>query len=192
MYRFIVLCLLLLVPVSVFAQQPEPSAVKSSGPSSLLGQILEKAKADQGEDGQLNGPVTLQNFRSMLLVVNLEGVPNADAEDWLAEELKPLKVSAVPEEMAWQLYKLLNSEGDEAAYQQYLPTVYDTVLQADVFQKENGYSVKFTLVNYKDPQMPVLLENSLEADGSFEITMKGIFKAYAGNLAVARSGGMSS
>lgn len=192
MFRFVVLCLLFLFPFSAFAQLPDNSVGRSPDPSVVLGQILDKAKSGQDEEDVLQGPVTLQNFRSVLVVVNLEGSPVADAEEWLAVEMRPLKVSAVPEEMAWELFKLLNAEGDEVMYQKYLPTVYDTVLQADVSQKDNGYSVHFTLVNYRVPKMPVLFENSLEAEGPFDITMKGIFKAYVGNLALVRFGGLSS
>lgn len=135
--------------------------------------------------------VSLHRFDSVLVVVNENEVPQAKPEEWLCDALKVLKVSVVPEDIAWELYRLSNKNDSVEDYLDYLHTTYDTALQADVFPTDTRYRVVFTFVNFKDSSMPVLYRKELEASGGRDVVLKGIFHVLAQDLLVARSNGLS-
>lgn len=191
---FIVFCLFSCPAFAAPGAVPEVPLL-SKGPS-VLQQALEKAGEKDGIVS--SGPVTLSGFRSVLVVVNMDGEPVAKPEEWLADELKVLKVSAAPEEMAWELFRLAGSEGVSSsgdaelleAYQKYLRSSYDTALQADITSSGDEYHVYFTLVDFRDPVMPVLYSKQLESSGERSVVLHALFKALASDLLYAREGSL--
>lgn len=180
MFRYVltVLCMLFVLPVYA-ADRPS---------SSLNGVTVGNAVVlVPSEDAS----VSLHRFNSVLIVVNENEIPMAKPEEWLADALKVLKVSVVPEEIAWELYRLSNKNDSVEEYLDYLHTMYDTALQADVVPTDTGYRVVFTFVNFRDPSMPVLYSKVLEASGGRDVVLKGIFHVLAQDLLVARSRGLS-
>ena len=177
-YVLAVLCLLFVLPVCA-ADRPNPSL-------------------DRGKDANVvalvpseEGSVSLHRFDSVLVVVNENEVPQVKPEEWLCDALKVLKVSVVPEDIAWELYRLSNKNDSVEDYLDYLHTTYDTALQADMVSSDVGYRVVFTFVNFRDPSMPVLYRKELEASGARDVVLKGIFHVLAQDLLVARSNGLS-
>lgn len=177
-YVLTVLCLLFVLPVC---------AADRSNPSLDRGKEVNAVAPVPSEEVS----VLLHRFDSVLVVVNENEVPQAKPEEWLCDALKVLKVSVVPEDIAWELYRLSNKNDSVEDYLDYLHTTYDTALQADVFPTDTGYRVVFTFVNFKDSSMPVLYRKELEASGGRDVVLKGIFHVLAQDLLVARSNGLS-
>lgn len=177
-YVLTVLCLLFVLPVCA-ADRPGYSLDGAAGGNAVVSVPSEDAS------------VSLHRFDSVLVVVNENEVPQAKPEEWLCDALKVLKVSVVPEDIAWELYRLSNKNDSVEDYLDYLHTTYDTALQADMVSSDVGYRVVFTFVNFRDPSMPVLYRKELEASGSRDVVLKGIFHVLAQDLLVARSNGLS-
>ena len=125
--------------------------------------------------------VTLQSFKSALVVVNTNSEMDKRAEDILAHELQPLRISAVPEEMAWELFKLVMSSEDPVKYQTYLHQSYDVVIIANIIAKEEKYMWS----------LPLLYDLELQSEGPREITYQGVFRAFVNDLAVTRNQSLS-
>lgn len=177
-YVLTVLCLLFVLPVC---------AADRSNPSLDRGKEVNAVAPVPSEEVS----VSLHRFDSVLVVVNENEVPQAKPEEWLCDALKVLKVSVIPEDIAWELYRLSNKNDSVEDYLDYLHTTYDTALQADVFPTDTGYRVVFTFVNFKDSSMSVLYRKELEASGGRDVVLKGIFHVLAQDLLVARSNGLS-
>ena len=135
--------------------------------------------------------VTLQSFKSALVVVNTNSEMDKRAEDILAHELQPLRISAVPEEMAWELFKLVMSSEDPVKYQTYLHQSYDVVIIANIIAKEEKYMFRFEVHNYRDWSLPLLYDLELQSEGPREITYQGVFRAFVNDLAVTRNQSLS-
>lgn len=177
-YVLTVLCLLFVLPVCA-ADRPNPS-LDSGNDANVVAAV---------PSGDVS--VSLHRFDSVLVVVNENEIPQAKPEEWLCDALKVLKVSVVPEDIAWELYRLSNKNDSVEDYLDYLHTMYDTALQADMVSSDAGYRVVFTFVNFRDPSMPVLYRKELEASGGRDVVLKGIFHVLAQDLLVARSNGLS-
>lgn len=177
-YVLTVLCLLFVLPVCA-ADRPNPSLDRGNDANAV-------AAVPSGDVS-----VSLHRFDSVLVVVNENEIPQAKPEEWLCDALKVLKVSVVPEDIAWELYRLSNKNDSVEDYLDYLHTTYDTALQADMVSLDAGYRVVFTFVNFRDPSMPVLYRKELEASGGRDVVLKGIFHVLAQDLLVARSNGLS-
>ena len=180
MFRYVlmVLCMLFVLPVYA-ADRLGSSLDGAAGGNAVVSVPSEDAS------------VSLHRFNSVLIVVNENEIPMAKPEEWLSDALKVLKVSVVPEEIAWELYRLSNKNDSVEEYLDYLHMMYDTALQADVVPTDTGYRVVFTFVNFRDPSMPVLYRKELEASGARDVVLKGIFHVLAQDLLVARSRGLS-
>lgn len=177
-YVLTVLCMLFVFPVYA-AVSPGSSLDGAAGGNAVVSVPSEDAS------------ISLHRFNSVLVVVNENEVPQAKPEEWLCDALKVLKVSVVPEDIAWELYRLSNKNDSVEDYLDYLHATYDTALQADIVSSDAGYRVVFTFVNFRDPSMPVLYRKELEASGGRDVVLKGIFYVLAQDLLVARSNGLS-
>ncbi len=134
----------------------------------------------------------LQNFHSVLVIVNENGNSMPADEEILSDECKALQVPSVPESLSWKVYQMSGKSDSLDEYQAYLREAFDTALQADVSFVDDMYQVRFNFVDFLNPELPVLFQKEYQCSGERSVALRELFHTFVQELVILKSSASSS